>query len=264
MSKVKKLSIVAILLLLVGVIGSIFTFNLTEATNVMEESKEFVDKDFTDIDVVADNAEIEILPSDNTITTVTFGGNDSSYHFSADVKDDILSIKVKEKRLTFINFSFSSPPKLKVYVPVKNYETLQIKGNNGKITVQGMQSEDIDVQTNNGRIELKDIQSTRLSTDTDNGAILLEHVEGEIIGRTNNGRVKVTVEHLDRPIDIQTDNGRIEIETKTEPTNAILDMKVDNGSVTVFGNSNWDTVIGEGENLIKLKTNNGKIELTKH
>ena len=57
-------------------------------------------------------------------------------------------------------------------------------------------------------------------------------------------------------------NGKIEIKTDKKPTNAILDLKTDNGKVTVFGEENWDTVIGKGEHLIKLISKNGKISIT--
>ncbi|WP_442961150.1 hypothetical protein [Pseudogracilibacillus sp. SO30301A] len=61
---------------------------------------------------------------------------------------------------------------------------------------------------------------------------------------------------------MNTDNGRIDVQSNKEPTNAILDLKTDNGKVRVFGESNWVTVIGNGENIIKLTTDNGSITIS--
>lgn len=89
----------------------------------------------------------------------------------------------------------------------------------------------------------------------------MKDVEGEIIGKADNGRISLITESLDRNIDLKTDNGTIEIKTKEEPKNVQFDIEVDNGSVSVFGNAVYDTVIGNGDNLVRLKTDNGNIQI---
>lgn len=195
----------------------------------------------------------------------------------------MLSVTVKEKWFKFFNFDFSfSSPKLTVYVPEKAYETIQIDTDNGRIDAHELEASemhinsnngrtsasDLDVNelhvtTNNGRIELKDIQSSEVISEADNGEIKLENVEGELKGRTSNGKITLVTEHLDRPIDFSTNNGRINIQTENKPTNAVFDVKVDNGKARIFGNSNWNTVVGDGDNLIKLTANNGGITVEK-
>lgn len=63
-------------------------------------------------------------------------------------------------------------------------------------------------------------------------------------------------------IDLECNNGKIMIKTENEPTNTTFDVHVDNGKVDILGKHEGNTVIGKGENLVKLP-NNGKIEITK-
>lgn len=68
---------------------------------------------------------------------------------------------------------------------------------------------------------------------------------------------------LNQPIQLETNNGWIEIETENEPTNVTFVVQVDNGSINILDKYKGSTVIGNGENLVKLKTNNGKIQVLK-
>src|SRR5699024_10553167 len=98
-------------------------------------------------------------------------------------------------------------------------------------------------------------------TKTNNGKIKLADVDGQLVGRTNNGSISLIAQEIDRPIDFATDNGKILIQTEHEPTNAIIDIKIDNSKVEYFGESIWEDDIGDGEHVNKLETKNAKITL---
>ena len=285
MLNVKKIAVTALVLLLVGIIGTIFTVGSIAETTV-PETTELHEENYDDIVIQTNNAVVEVLPTSDEFTTVEFIGNSENnqkYEVKADVKEDTLSVNVKERWYKFFNFDFSiQSPKLTVYVPEKTYNSIQVETDNGRVDANGLEANDIrissnngranaseldvkelHVTTNNGRIELQDIQSTHVTSEADNGQIHLENVDGELTGRTSNGKITLITEHLDRPIDFSTNNGQINIQAENEPTNAIFDVKVDNGSVKIFGNSNWDTVVGNGDNLIKLTTDNGSITVEK-
>lgn len=264
MSNLKKISIIAFILILIGVIGSIFTINSISKSEDDIEKIEMNDETYQQIGISTNNANVEILPANDQTTIVEFSGSEE-YNLHADVKGDMLTVNAEERRsFNWFSFDFSfSTPTLKVYLPAKDYEHLKVESDNGRIIASDLQSKDISIETNNGRIEFGNIKSSRTMVETDNGRIHLENIEGEISGRTNNGRISLITKDLDRPIDLQSDNGRIEIQSEKEPTNAILDIKTDNGKITVFGDSNWDTVIGNGDHLIKLTTNNGGITIDK-
>jgi len=60
-------------------------------------------------------------------------------------------------------------------------------------------------------------------------------VSGELEAQANNGRIELETDTLDFPVDFDTDNGRIEIRTETEPANARIEARVDNGSIDIYG-----------------------------
>ncbi|MBS4179076.1 DUF4097 family beta strand repeat-containing protein [Lederbergia citrea] len=285
MNNIKQISMVALFLLIVGTVGSILTFKtMTQSKQVSEEKA--ITEDYTKIDVKTNNAKIEILPSNNSTTTVELSGkvaNNLKYSFTADVEGNTLSVKLTDKLGKLFKFDFfTTSLSLKVFVPEKQYDSIQIISNNGRIIGENLHAQDIIAETDNGRIELNNIKGSTVTTEADNGVvhlknvvastvavevdngkILLDDIDGELSGRANNGSITLITNHLDRPINFDTDNGKIRIETKNEPTNATIDVGVDNGKVSIFGKSNRNVIFGNGEHQIKLKTNNGSITVTK-
>lgn len=285
MLNVKRFTVIALVLLVVGAIGALFTAQSVTGTDETE-TIEFRDETYDDIVIEADNVQVEVVPATTEGTMIEFIGNtasDQRYDVQANVKENRLSVSVEEEWFKLFNFDFSfSTPTLMVYVPEKAYETIQLDTVNGRVEVRGLEGNEMQITTDNGRaaardldvnelqattdngqIELKEIRSNSVTSEADNGEIRMENVEGELSGKTTNGQIKLKTEHMDRPIDLHTDNGRIHIQTENEPTNATLDVNINNGKVTIFGKSNWDTIIGEGENLIKLTVHNGKITVEK-
>ena len=257
----KKLIIVVIALAVVGV--AMINF-LPFGTNNKSNKVEVNSDTFTIVDIQAQNAEVEILPTNNQEANVELTDNQKNkYKLVANVKGDTLNIEVKKRGISWFSFGFfnRSTPSLRVYLPEKPYDTIHVETDNGKIRANELEVTEIYAEADNGKIELRDIKSTLVNTKVDNGDVMLEAIEGEISSKSDNGRISLITESLDQPIDFKTDNGIIDIQTKAEPTNVTFDIKVDNGKVTVFGESNYDTVIGNGENLIKLKADNGKITI---
>ncbi len=148
-------------------------------------------------------------------------------------------------------------------MPEKQYKNLQVKSDNGRINVEDLQGEVVLLETDNGQILVKNVVANTVNVETDNGKVVLEHVEGKIKGTTDNGHISLITKKLDWPIDLATDNGSIEIKTETEPENARIDAKTDNGKVAIFGDRDKYVTYGKGKYLIKLLTDNGRITVTK-
>ena len=265
--KQNKGLLVVLLIMFIVIFGAISLFqvwnNFVEGSN----KKEIGDESFTSIDVLSDNAAVEIISTNSSETTVEYIGEkrrNTKFDFQANVKNDELTVKLKEKRWGFLSFDLSfSKIELLIKVPEKQYDMIKINNNNGKIKAENMKAKDIKFETDNGRIELKNVDTVTTQVDSNNGKILLEQVSGEIIGKTNNGGIMLVTDNLDRPIYLTTDNGRIEIQSTKEPTNVVFDVKTDNGKIDIFGKSNEQTMYGTGKHLIKLRTDNGRITVTK-
>jgi len=261
----KLFIIVAVVLLIVG--GIVLIFNIGDHFENNAKKKVIDDQSFTSIEIMTTNATVEIVPTNDAVTTVSYSGktkNKSKFIFEADVKENTLSVQFKEKRRSFFSFGISSLNlKLIVKVPEKQYDRIHAESDNGRITVENMQTQELALKTDNGTIEVKMMDAEAVNVKTDNGAIILDHVDGSIIGRTDNGRISLVTNNLDRPIELTTDNGRIEIQTEKEPTDATIDVKTDNGRIDIFGYENKHTKFGNGKHLIKLRTDNGGIIITK-
>lgn len=260
----KKLSILALFLLIVGGIGSLFTYSQTNHDEITTEktvSAEMV----KDIEVRSDNATVEVLPTSDTeikVELVTKGVDVSKLDFSADVEGKKLTIRLKEPNLFSIGFNFQSSH-LYVYVPQKSYDSFVFDNDNGKMKMSELEIKDLKVKTDNGRIELNKIVAENIDAKSANGRLDLNDVEGNLKGSSNNGKISLVTKDLDRNIQLESDNGKIIIKTDKEPTNTTFKVSVDNGTINILDKYEGNTVIGKGENLVDLESNNGKIEVTK-
>jgi len=189
----------------------------------------------------------------------------AKFTFDVDVKRDTLSVQLKEKRKFFFWFGFHTKDlKLTVSLPEKQYEHMQVESDNGIIHAEDIKAEQLTLESDNGQISLDKVEIELADVETDNGAVILDHVVGEVKVRLDNGRITVITENLNNwPLDLETDNGSIEIKTETEPTNATIEAETDNGKISIFGNENKLTTYGKGKNLIDLRTDNGRITVTK-
>lgn len=226
-----------------------------------------ISENFTSLAAEAENAKIEILPAGGDTASVELTGNkNGKYKLRTDVDGGTLHVELKKKWFQFFSFDLfnlfnRSAPALKVFLPEKAYESIEAETENGKITSSELEADHVNMEADNGIISLEKIKSTSIHVEVDNGDVSLNDVEGEISGTSDNGRITLITESLDRPINLETDNGIISIQTEEKPANATFDIQVDNGLVRVFGESTYDTVVGDGDNVIKLTADNGKITI---
>jgi DUF4097 and DUF4098 domain-containing protein YvlB len=263
----KIISIVALILLLVGAVGSLLTFRANYKTvSVLEEKT--VNESFTILNIHTDNERVEVIPTKGTTTTVKLSGRstpDIKQTFTANVEGNTLSINLKEQMFKLFNFGFfSTSLDLIVYVPEKLYESIQIDSDNGRVQVGNINVKKMIAKTNNGSMEFKNTTAANVDLQSDNGSIrFFGDVTGKTTGITNNGKILLAIPNIDHPIQLESDNGSITIQTDKEPNNVTYDVHVDNGKINIFNKYTSNTIVGKGDNLIKLKTDNGKITITK-
>ncbi|WP_042224822.1 DUF4097 family beta strand repeat-containing protein [Oceanobacillus manasiensis] len=265
MRNLKKLSILAIILLVVGVTGGVITFASSDRSDIFE-SEVFPEDGVEKVDIQLNNQKMNIKPSQSSEVIVELegkGNRPDKNRLHAEMQGDKLIIETKahdEKLFRF--FDWGDRLTLTVYLPDKEFASIQLDVDNGSINAEQINSTDIVAETNNGKIMMENILSERVNVESNNGKITLHNVEGELNGKTNNGAISLVTESLDRSIQLGSDNGKIKIETNEEPTNVTFDVRVDNGKIDIFGNSDWDTVVGDGENRVKLTTHNGSITVS--
>ncbi|WP_342045390.1 DUF4097 family beta strand repeat-containing protein [Bacillus sp. OTU530] len=267
MSNIKKLSLLALAFLLVGVIGAFITFGSLEKQSSISEEKVIDNPNITAVQVEAGNAAIEILPTTDAAATVSLSGTGNDHmkqRFSAEVEGTTLAVKLESQKLKLFNFDFRFKPlTVKVLLPEKVYESLQIDSNNGRVKVEKVNANNVKAELNNGMITLKHIGANAVDVESDNGKIQLEYVEGTIKGKTSNGRIFVVTKDLERMMQLGSNNGSIEIQTEKDPVDVAFDVHVDNGHIDILDKYEGNAVIGKGTHVIKLTTNNGRITVTK-
>jgi DUF4097 and DUF4098 domain-containing protein YvlB len=267
MINIKKLSIIALSLLLVGVVGGLFTFSQAINKETKIEKKSISDE-VTDVDVIAQNATVEIIPTTGTDTNIELESKEvkaSKLNLSANVEGKKLTVTLKEKRsfsIFSIGFHIQSLH-LKVYVPKKSYKSFVVKSDNGKVEMAELDIKSLNVESQNGQIELKDIISEKVEVNSANGNVDLNNVEGKLIGSSKNGKISLITKDLDRNIQLESRNANIMIKTDKEPTNTTLDVHSNNGGIDILNKYKGNVVIGKGENIVKLESKNGKIEIIK-
>ncbi|MTI70285.1 MAG: hypothetical protein FH751_08545 [Firmicutes bacterium] len=140
-------------------------------------------------------------------------------------KENSIMIKPKFKNNLIAN--------LEVKLPKKNYKLININSTNGKLVIDGLNSENIDCTTSNSSIYIENINSSSIKT------------------KTRNGKIKILKTNA-KNIDIDTSNASI-----------ILDkiMTKDASAKTTNGKIYADGLSFDGNSKVNLKTTNGKIEV---
>ncbi|MGG3448370.1 DUF4097 family beta strand repeat-containing protein [Domibacillus aminovorans] len=275
MFNMKKISLIALILLLMGAAGSFITFKkMNHSVSVLEE-KGITDQNITHLSVTTDNAAIEIIPTNKQETTVEVSGTakkSSAYTFLADVEGTTLSVQLKERQTKLYNFDFiSTSLSLKVYVPEKVYDSLRISSDNGRVKAANLRVKEVKVKVSNGRVELRDITGSTITTETDNGRIQAENLDvKQVKATTSNGRIDLKNVYSSA-VSVKADNGKIIL----DDVNGKVLGKVKNGMISLMTNHLDRPIEFESDNgNIKIQTekeptnttfdvsvDNGKIDL---
>ncbi|MBU9710222.1 DUF4097 family beta strand repeat-containing protein [Evansella tamaricis] len=282
MTMIKKLSIIAAIILLIGIIGSIVTYE-SSAGSYFSKTEETIEmSEITNMMIKTENARVIIQPTTSSEALVELSGNRTNYELTTEKNESTLSIDLQdERKKQLINISFR--PKgltMTVSVPEKHYNQIQLETRNGRIDVANIQTNDLNAISNNGRVDMKEINGTTITAETRNGELRLANLtadlvdltarngsikltdvdgDGELKGKTANGSITLDTDTLDRNIHFETNNGSIKITTNHRPANATFDTRTKNGSIRIFGERIGSTTTGDGEHQIKLTTNNGSI-----
>lgn len=267
----KKLALLATIILFVGIIGVMATFRQVWSSQAAKQvvDEKVITQSFKKVNLDSGNALIYFQPAaeNETKTKVELSGEQAksqNYTFSAKVKGDTLDIVLNnDRQFQFFSFhNFNTALTLTVYLPKKQYDSMKLKNNNGKMHIEQLNVKDLTADTHNGKIEMKHTISKSVNVETNNGEITLDYVEGNIRGKANNGKVSVFTKNLDRSIQLHCDNGVIDVQSDKEPTNTTFNVHVDHGQVNILNKYKENAVIGKGENIIDLSTNNGKITVS--
>jgi hypothetical protein len=130
----------------------------------------------------------------------------------------------------------------------------------------------LELKTTNGGISIESVDG-RIAFETVNGGVKLAAVSGEVHGRTSNGGVEVDLSGptwQGQGLDVQTSNGGVRLRVP-DNYSARLEAGTVNGGIsvdfpiTLQGRINKEiaTDLGGGGPLIRVRTHNGGVKVTK-
>ncbi|WP_332646515.1 DUF4097 family beta strand repeat-containing protein [Lysinibacillus sp. 54212] len=255
--------------------------------------------------IKSDQADIRILPSPTGKVYTELSEKADQTRVDIEREQDTLKITIRAKESKFkilgISFIFSkdSHSVVTIYLPEKLYETMNVKSDQGEISIEHLQMKQLSVRSDQGRTELRHIlaretdllvdtgrivtkdcnfTAAKLKTDTgrivvkrskaerwnletDTGRIVLKHAGGEISARTDTGRIIYESQAVTSPIHLKTDTGNIELLTTEPLQNATVKAKTDMGKIMIYGDKKRTAVFGDGALPISLKTDMGNISI---
>lgn len=157
----KSLSIIAGIVFLIGIIGSLFTYRSIAAVPISEE-KVINNNNVSSVIIDTNNVRVNINPTTDSSIKVKLDGEvnpNVKRKLATDEKDSKLLISYKEKQQSWFNFNISevlAPLTLNVYLPEKQYDSLKVSNNNGYVSAKKLNTTHFNINTSNGRVELRE------------------------------------------------------------------------------------------------------------
>ncbi len=260
MSKATKiwLTVAAVLILVGGVLFAVTMmangWDFARLSTVTYETKTYtITEDFTGVAVIADTADVTILPAENGKATVVCTTPKTQPHTPV-VQDGTLTVTAEDNRAwhEYISVSFVST-KVAVYLPQEVLDTIAVTVSTGDVALEGLTGlKDVTLTCSTGDVTLRDLTCQNLSTTADTGDLAMTGVlvRQKMAVERSTGNVKLT----------GCDGGDITIRTSTgDVTGTLLTPKTftaesDTGRVTVP-----DTL---ADQRCRVFTDTGDIEVT--
>ncbi|MGE7839473.1 DUF4097 family beta strand repeat-containing protein [Lysinibacillus sp. NPDC093712] len=219
---------------------------------------------FTDLHVINDYGDVEILQADSfELETNVIKNTDVTYS----LKDGTLTVETKSKRKSGISFGIGTfnSPSIKITIPKgAKLTSIVIDSNFGDTTLKGLDYKQLSLNEDYGDILLKNIVGEKteitqsfgdltLEQFTSNGFIVeSEHGDIDIEG-TLNGQSKITSSFGDASLHLQNKKREVGYELKTNF-----------GDITVNDSSQNSKVsqLLAGENQLNVSLSHGDLELS--
>lgn len=266
---VKKLLITALLLIVIGVVGCIFTFKSIIKTNEINEEKsiDYENIDAIQINTIATNVEI-IASKDQTQASFHLQGKIKSSkkpQLSVKVEGTKLIVDLKEKSNNFwfqIGPNISSGTlKLKVYVPEKLLNTFAIDTVSGDLYIENIQTNTLTFSSISGDINGEKLQSENTTIESVSGEVEIKEITGKVNISSTSGDIELSMKDLIYPMQVESTSGDIEIQIENEPTDVAFQVNSVSGNIHIFDKYTGNATIGKGSILAKIETISGDISV---
>jgi len=169
-----------------------------------------------------------------------------------------------------------------------NGDTLKAELASGDVTLTQVKAKEVEVNVGSGEIRAKKLESTsaafkalsgdihvsqaaaeKISAHTASGEITLQDVDGELIGDTGSGDIRVSQEALEHDMQLSTGSGEVTIETSREPQSAVVRYSTSSGEFSTswegkssqMNESGGEITFGQADHVVSVKTGAGDFSL---
>ena len=173
-----------------------------------------ITESFNQIDIEADTAVIDLLPSQNGECTVICYERENEVH-SAEVTDGVLTIRQNDTRKWYERIGINlDSPKITVYIPSGEYGKLSIETDTGSVSIPSdLSFAEIDVSADTGSVSCRASVNNALSIESDTGNIKVEGITaGSISLSVDTGMITATDVVCESDVLINVSTGRVKLE----------------------------------------------------
>ncbi|MDR4885976.1 DUF4097 family beta strand repeat-containing protein [Fredinandcohnia sp. QZ13] len=194
---IKKVTIVASLLVLIGVIGSAVTYASVNKEFAINDIRPIENETINSIQVNVDSIDVEFISvasmDEARVELVGTGVGKTMNDFSVNEDDQTLSIGLQSENKKWFNFTFyTTDLNLKIFAPEKIYNNIKVNGFSSDVSLQNLQSKTINLTTVDGDVKLENISSEKMNIKTLSGDVKMEEVQGAIALVTESGDLNVS------------------------------------------------------------------------
>ncbi|MCC3359390.1 DUF4097 family beta strand repeat-containing protein [Bacillus sp. REN16] len=264
---IKKLSLLALLVFFIGVIGSVVTYGSMNNKVSINEKKLIENENITSIQIDVDSTDVEFITvrsmDEARVELVGKSVENTINDFSVKEEGETLSISLQPENSKWFNFKLYLPTlKLKIFAPEKMYNNVYVNGSSSDVNWQSLKAKSIEISTVSGDVHAESTHSEKMTVKTVSGDVYMERIQGEIETVTVSGDVFISTSELSHSIYGKTTSGDIDIESVKEPTDIKFEVSTSSGDVNLFDKYNNNAKMGKGDVLIQLKTDSGDITAT--
>lgn len=197
----------------VGVM-SMFKWDFTKLSTVKYETNNYeINESFKNISIVTDTADITVVPSEDSKSSVVCYESEKTRH-NVSVKDDTLVIEIDDKRAWYDYIGiFWGSPKITVYLPQDEYESLSIKSQTGNVVIpKEFKFESLDISESTGTVTNNASVSGLAKIKTTTGNIYIDNISvGSMALSVSTGEIVVKSVSCNGDVEIKVSTGKTTI-----------------------------------------------------
>ncbi|MER1999200.1 MAG: DUF4097 family beta strand repeat-containing protein [Lysinibacillus sp.] len=249
---IKKLSIFAALLIVVGIVGSFLTYE-SEQIQAMDfvETVDVSNIDDITISTVSTDVIIETSKTATEATIELIGKAKPSQfpNLTVDTRDNelVIDVEMQTEKQWFdfkVNFEFYNPSlQLVIVLPEKDYEHLDLSTVSGDVVIENITIKDNVISTVSG-----DVETTKFI--------------GKHEVSTTSGDVNIMNDDISHPVTVDSVSGDVYIIVAKQPKNATFSFDTISGDTLIFDKDINNFNFGDGSINVNVETISGDIEVS--